>query len=91
MKSKIIDVSITQASPVKCPACGGTGYRGRLGIFEFLLLNNEIKALIDAKASTADLGRAAVKAGMRTLMMDGIIKARAGLTTLAEVLSAVPE
>jgi len=77
--------------PTGCPACSGTGYRGRLGIFEFLLLNNEIKALIDAKASTADLGRAAVKAGMRTLMMDGIIKARAGLTTLAEVLSAVPE
>lgn len=74
-----------------CPACNHTGYRGRLGIFEFLLLNNEIKALIDSKASIAELRKAAIKSGMRTMVMDGIIKARAGLTTLEEVSAAVSE
>ncbi|MBU2573512.1 MAG: GspE/PulE family protein [Elusimicrobia bacterium] len=74
-----------------CPACNGSGYRGRIGVFELLLLNNELKALIDAKACTADLRKAAIKSGMRTMMMDGITKARAGLTTLDEVLSAVSE
>ncbi|MBI4803125.1 MAG: type II/IV secretion system protein [Elusimicrobia bacterium] len=74
-----------------CPACNGSGYRGRIGVFELLLPNNESKALIDAKASTADLRKAAIKSGMRTMMMDGITKARAGLTTLDEVLSAVSE
>ncbi|MDO8803636.1 MAG: GspE/PulE family protein [Elusimicrobiota bacterium] len=76
---------------VGCPACNGTGYRGRLGIFEFLQLNNELKTLIDTKASVADLHKAAVKSGMRTMLMDGIIKARAGLTTLTEVLTSVSE
>ncbi|HAH31526.1 MAG TPA: hypothetical protein DCL44_04340 [Elusimicrobia bacterium] len=62
-----------------------------MGIFEFLLLNNEIKALINAKASTAELRKAAIKAGMRTMLMDGVAKARAGWTTLEEVLLSVSE
>ena len=74
-----------------CPACGGSGYKGRIGLFELFLLDNNLKALIDAKACKADLHRAAIKRGMRTLLMDGITKAHAGLTTLEEVLCAVAE
>jgi type IV pilus assembly protein PilB len=74
-----------------CQACNGSGYSGRVGIFEFFLLNNNIKALIDAKASTADLRKAAIESGMRTLLMDGVIKARSGWTTLEEILTAVAE
>jgi len=74
-----------------CAACNGSGYRGRVGIFELILLNNELKALIDAKARMADLRKAAIRGGMRTLLMDGVAKARAGWTTLEEVLEAVSE
>ena len=74
-----------------CPSCDGTGYRGRIGLFELLLLNNDLKALIDAKAGKTELYRAAIKRGMRTLLMDGIAKAHAGVTTLEEVLCAVSE
>lgn len=77
--------------PAGCPVCNGSGYRGRVGLFEFLMLNNEIKALIDAKASAAALHKAAVRSGMKTLLMDGVTKAHAGWTTLDEVLSAVSE
>ncbi len=77
--------------PAGCPNCNGSGYKGRIGVFEFLLLNNELKALIDAKAGAAELRRAAIKSGMRTMLMDGVTKARAGLTTLDEVLLSVSE
>ena len=77
--------------PVGCPACAGTGYKGRIGLFELLLLNNDLRALIDAKAGKADIYRVAIKRGMRTLLMDGVAKAHAGLTTLEEVLCAVAE
>jgi len=77
--------------PGGCEACKGSGYKGRVGIFELLLPNAEIKALIDAKACTADLRRAAIRSGMKTMLMDGVAKARAGWTTLDEVLSVVSE
>ena len=79
-----------------CRACGGTGYRGRLGIFEVLEVNDDVRDLVSARASSDELARAGRRAGMGTLREDAVRKAAQGLTTLAEVLrvtkrdSAVP-
>ena len=69
-----------------CRACGGTGYRGRMGVFEVLEVNDEIRGLVSARASSDELARAGRRAGMGTLREDAVKKAAKGLTTLAEVL-----
>jgi len=70
-----------------CPACAGTGYRGRLGIFELLELSDEFSQLIHKRAPPARLQARAAGLGMRTLREDGARKASAGLTTIEEVVS----
>jgi type II secretory ATPase GspE/PulE/Tfp pilus assembly ATPase PilB-like protein len=68
-----------------CPACRSTGYRGRLGTFELLALNDDVRRLIQARATATEIKDAAVGAGMRTLRDDGIDKILAGITTISEV------
>jgi len=68
-----------------CNKCQGTGYKGRLGIFEMVELNNEIRELAFARSTTSDLRRAAVASGMRTLLEDGKLKIFKGVTTPKEV------
>jgi general secretion pathway protein E len=69
-----------------CPSCRQTGYHGRAGCFELLTTNDKIRRLIQARASAAEIGRAARAGGMQSLGADGLAKAAAGLTTLDEVL-----
>ncbi len=69
-----------------CRACSGTGYRGRVGIFEVLDVDEEMQALITQRAPSEEIGRAARRAGMRTLREDAVRKAAEGVTTLQEVL-----
>jgi type II secretory ATPase GspE/PulE/Tfp pilus assembly ATPase PilB-like protein len=69
-----------------CPECRGTGYRGRLGIFELLLVNDAVRERIQLRASAAAIKAAALEQGMQTLRADGIAKALAGLTTPEEVV-----
>ena len=69
-----------------CDACGGTGYRGRLGIFELLTVNEEIKDLIMARADAGAIRERAVANGMTLLRDDGWDKVRHGITTIEEVL-----
>jgi type IV pilus assembly protein PilB len=71
--------------PVGCSRCRGSGYRGRIGLYEVMLVSEEIRSLIVRQASSADVSRVAVAQGMRTLREDGLLKARQGLTSLAEV------
>ena len=70
-----------------CSACGHTGYKGRMGIYEIFILQEEIQNLIYGKAASNVIRDAARKSGMRTLREDGLRKAAAGTTTLAEVLA----
>ena len=70
-----------------CPACEGTGYHGRLGIFELLAVDEEMERLIHEGVGVARLRAHARAAGMRTLREDGWRKAREGLTTVEEVLA----
>ena len=68
-----------------CGHCGDSGYRGRAGIFEVMVVTEEIRSLIVARATATEIGRMAVEQGMRTLRDAGLAKARAGETSLAEV------
>jgi type II secretory ATPase GspE/PulE/Tfp pilus assembly ATPase PilB-like protein len=68
-----------------CGACRGTGYRGRLGVFELFTLSDETKHAIAANASRADLLALARAEGMRSLMADGWTKVVAAETTIEEV------
>ena len=70
---------------VGCSHCGKSGYRGRLGIFEFMTMTSKVRELSLAGASTEEIRAAAVKQGMSTLYDDGILKAMQGVTTLEEV------
>jgi len=72
-----------------CKTCNNTGYMGRTGIYEILLLDDQIKTLILQKASSTMIKEKAVEAGMRTLKQDGWAKIQAGLTTPEEVLRVV--
>lgn len=70
-----------------CPACKGTGYKGRTAIYEFLPLNERIQQLILQRASSHDIAHAAIQTGqMRTLRQDGWRKIQQGVTTPEEVL-----
>jgi general secretion pathway protein E len=69
-----------------CPSCRGTGYHGRAGCFELLIVNDEVRKLVTARATAAEINEAARRAGMRTLSDDGLVKAAAGITTLDEVM-----
>ncbi len=68
-----------------CKRCSGIGFRGRLGLFEMLSMNNEIRELAFNRASTSQLRRAALASGMRSLLEDGKLKVLRGVTTLEEV------
>ena len=68
-----------------CSKCQDTGFKGRIGIFELVELNNELRELAFTKAPTSELRKAAQASGMRTLMEDGKIKIFKGITTPREV------
>jgi general secretion pathway protein E len=68
-----------------CPACRGTGYRGRLGTFELLAVDERVRRLVQARATAAEIKEAGVAGGLRTLRDDGVAKVLAGLTTTSEV------
>ena len=74
-----------------CSACRGTGFRGRVGIFEFLPMNRELRDAIVRQATYDDLADLARQAGMRTMREDGDTKVAQGITTSDEVLRATAE
>jgi general secretion pathway protein E len=74
-----------------CEQCMGTGYRGRTGIFELLIVDDDIRALISKNVPTNVIKKAAVEKGMDTLREDGLKKVREGITTLEEVIRVTQE
>ena len=68
-----------------CAVCAGTGFRGRVGIFEVLSVTDEFRALVSDGASAKKIHRTAVASGMRTLHQDGARLCLEGVTTVAEV------
>lgn len=77
--------------PIGCKKCGNKGYKGRLGIYEVLEMSPQIMELAVSDVVTYELQKTAIREGMTTMLYDGIVKAREGLTTLEEVLAATRE
>jgi type IV pilus assembly protein PilB len=76
---------------VGCPRCNRTGYKGRIGIFQLLIMNDELESLAAANATRDEIDRAAFAGGMRSLWDDGIAKAAAGLTSVEELARVVSQ
>ena len=76
----------TVHEPAGCERCGGTGYRGRAGVFEIMDMVDEVRTLVGSHTDAATLDKAAARAGMTTMVDDATAKCRAGLTSAAEVL-----
>jgi type II secretory ATPase GspE/PulE/Tfp pilus assembly ATPase PilB-like protein len=73
---------------VGCEKCRGRGFRGRMGIFEIFVADDEVRQMINRNATTLQLRHRVRELGMRTLREDGIRKVLAGLTTAEEVISS---
>ncbi|MEQ1852639.1 MAG: type II/IV secretion system protein, partial [Chthoniobacteraceae bacterium] len=71
-----------------CEKCKGLGYKGRIGIFEIFVVDDEVRHMVNTRATTVDLRKRAREMGMRTLREDGIRKVLAGMTTAEEVITA---
>ena len=76
--------------PVGCDECRQTGYKGRVGIYEFMPLSLDTKQLISANANLNELRQQAKKEGIEPLRIAGARKVLEGMTTLEEVLRVVP-
>jgi general secretion pathway protein E len=68
-----------------CERCGGTGYRGRNGVFEILEMSDDVRKLIGPQTDSHTIDTAAIGGGMTTMLADAVAKCRAGLTTVPEV------
>jgi len=83
-----VDGRIGLSQPRGCDACNGSGYRGRLGVYELLVSSNALKKQIQARAPARQLLGTCLEEGMSTLMQDGIRKTLQGLTDFAQVREA---
>jgi len=70
-----------------CGNCGGGGFRGRVGLYELMLMSSRIREMAFNEAPSTQIRRTAVTEGMKTLYVDGLQKACRGITTLEEVMS----
>ena len=86
-----IDSALTLYNGKGCEHCSFTGYYGRSGIFELLVVDDDIRKLILKNADSNQIRRAAKENGMRTLLEDGAEKIKAGTTTLSEILRVTQE
>ena len=75
----------------KCKHCNGSGFKGRCGIFELLIVDDELRSAINRNASSSELQALAVRGGMTTLKEDGLAKVAAGITTEAELNRSTAE
>ena len=81
---------VFRSNPKGCPKCGGTGYRGRVGIHELMTVSEELVEGINKGLETAEIKRIAMRTGMKTLHQDSMLKIKEGLSTMEEALSVVP-
>ena len=81
---------IFKPNPKGCPKCNNSGYKGRVGIHELMVTNDELIAGINKQVETAELKKIAQRAGMKTLHQDSLLKVKEGLSTLEEAITTVP-
>jgi type IV pilus assembly protein PilB len=82
-------VDMEAYEPVGCPRCGGTGYRGRIALYEVMTMSREIRELALERRSADEIREVAIGQGMRRMRDDGLEKVRAGLTSMAEVARVI--
>ncbi len=87
----VLSMLKTNWASVGCPNCFNTGFKGRIGIFEILVVNETIKELIVAKASSQEIWKEARKDGLKTMLEDGFIKVSNGQTSLEEVFRVISQ
>jgi type IV pilus assembly protein PilB len=80
-----VDAPVPAFEPGGCARCGGSGYKGRLGLYEVMSITDEIRTLVVERASADKIGEVAERQGMRRLREDGLEKVRQGRTSIAEV------
>jgi type IV pilus assembly protein PilB len=83
------DASVKIFMPVGCEDCNGTGYNGRIGIFEAILTDEAIEGIIPSNPSEREIKKVAKKQGILSMQGDGIIKVLSGITSLAELRGVV--
>ena len=81
---------VYKANPKGCPKCGGGGYKGRVGIHELMVTNEELVQGINKGLEAAELKKIAMRQGMKTLHQDAILKVKEGLTSIEEAIATVP-
>ncbi len=81
---------IFKSHPKGCPKCGGSGYKGRIGIHELMVTNEELVEGINKEIEAAELKKIAMRGGMKTLHQDSLLKVKDGFTTLEEAIANVP-
>jgi type II secretory ATPase GspE/PulE/Tfp pilus assembly ATPase PilB-like protein len=74
-----------------CAHCNQSGFKGRIGLFELLVIDDTIRELIMTRTNADTIREAAVKQGMTTMLQDGLSKVMSGKTTIEEVLRATSE
>ena len=72
-----------------CNLCANTGYRGRTGIFEFLVMSEDIRKMLRSHAGAGEIRAQAIAAGMVTMKQDGMLKVKEGITSISEVMRSV--
>ena len=80
------DENVEAFEAVGCTRCGGSGYRGRIGIYEIMPISNEIRDLTLHNGGADEIARTARAEGMRTLRGDSFEKVRSGVTSIQEVM-----
>jgi general secretion pathway protein E len=90
VEAKLLGISVLDMPLINrgkgCSRCGGTGYRGRIGLYELLIISDEIRHLINTGADSNVIRKKAIEEGMQTLRQDALTKLSEGLTTVEEVV-----
>ncbi|MEY4941640.1 MAG: hypothetical protein RIQ93_3375 [Verrucomicrobiota bacterium] len=81
---------IFKHNPKGCPKCGSSGYKGRVGIHELMVTNEELADAINKQAESIELKKIAMRAGMKTLHQDSLLKVKEGVSTIEEAIGTVP-
>lgn len=81
--------SVVLYRPKGCPKCNGTGYKGRIGVYEVMTINEEIRELCVQRATAEGIKKVAASDGMKTLRQDGFEKVKLGTTSLEEIMRVI--
>jgi len=81
---------IFKHNPKGCPKCGSNGYKGRVGIHELMMTNEELIEAINKQCETSELKKVAQRGGMKTLHQDSLLKVKDGISTIEEAIVTVP-